>query len=116
MLRTHIEPQRCIFEVSGELSGQMAVDLVVELRRAADACPCREIVIDLSAVDEIDAAGIWTLIEAKSIADGVVRIVGHSQAVLARLGVHSLGNSLQRQMVQVERSARTPSMQAEQTP
>jgi ABC-type transporter Mla MlaB component len=89
-MNPRIENNRCIFDISGGLTGESAVDLIVQLRRAVMLFPGSELILDLSGVDEIDAAGIWVLVEAKKIDGGTVRITGHSAAVLTRLGIRPL--------------------------
>ena len=87
MANPRFESNRCIFDITGSLAGESAVDLIGQLRQSALRFPNAELIVDLSGVVEIDAAGIWALIEAKKIGGGVVRITGHSAAVLSRLGI-----------------------------
>lgn len=86
MLIPHLdENQRCTLEVVGELNGKTAIELIEHVRDAIQSRGHREIEVDLSGVYEIDASGVWGLIEAKSLGGGVVRVTGHSLAVMNRL-------------------------------
>ena len=85
MLIPHEGQHKCTFEIVGRFSGETAVELIAHVRRTIDEQDGREIVVDLSGVQEIDASGIWGLIEAKSVGGGTVRLTGHSHAVMIRL-------------------------------
>lgn len=88
VLIPHIQDRKCTLEIVGRFSGETAVELIAQVRQAIEALADREIEVDLSGVQEIDASGIWGLIEAKSVGRGTVRVTGHSLAVMSRLGVH----------------------------
>jgi anti-anti-sigma factor len=94
MLIHHTEDQRCTLEVVGELNGETAIELIERVRDAIEARGHREIEVDLSGVQEIDASGVWGLIEAKSMGGGAVRVTGHSLAVMNRLGTPGTGLDL----------------------
>jgi anti-anti-sigma regulatory factor len=88
------ENQRCTLEVVGELNGETAIELIERVRDAIESRGHREIEVDLSGVREIDASGVWGLIEAKSLGGGAVRVTGHSLAVMNRLNRPHPGHDL----------------------
>lgn len=87
MLIPHIEDRCCTLEVIGELNGETAIELIAHVRDEIERKANRDIEVDLSGVQEIDASGVWGLIEVKSLGGGTVRVTGHSVAVITRLGV-----------------------------
>jgi anti-anti-sigma regulatory factor len=76
------------------LNGETAIELIEHVRNAIHSRGHREIEVDLSGVHEIDASGVWGLIEAKSLGGGVVRVTGHSLAVMNRLNRPGTGLDL----------------------
>jgi ABC-type transporter Mla MlaB component len=95
MLIPHVGQQGCTFEIVGQFNGETAVELIALVRQALLERGEREIELDLSGVQEIDAAGVWGLMEAKSVGGGAVRVTGHSRAVMARLGAVAVGSAVQ---------------------
>jgi anti-sigma B factor antagonist len=78
--------------IEGELSIYRAAELKQALLAALEQCA--ELEIDLSAVTEIDTAGVQLLIAAKKTAQQKqkeLRLVGHSAAVLDVFELFDLG-------------------------
>ena len=80
-----------VLRLEGELNIYRAAELKDEILRAVEGAAALE--IDLSAIEEIDTAGVQLLMLAKRHAQGMrheLRLAEHSAAVLEVLGTLNL--------------------------
>lgn len=80
---------RCRMHIDGEMIGDSIGKLREEVLPVASRC--REVEVDLSGVSEMDVRGLELMLQAKRVAGGRLRFVGHSKAVLEMLDAQAKG-------------------------
>ena len=79
-VRVHEQAETCHLAIEGEMTIYQAVDHKAALLKPLQ--DCKEMELDLSAVTELDSAGLQLLLMLKREAEGKqLRLVNHSQAV-----------------------------------
>lgn len=70
-----------------QINGPVVAEAIEELRQdiLTVALHCQDVEIDLSGVSAIDGEGIELMLLAKRLANGRLRFVGHSVAVMSLL-------------------------------
>ena len=87
-VRVHEQAETCRLAIEGEMTIYQAVDHKAALFQPLESC--REMELDLSAVSELDSAGLQLLLVLKHEAKaegGQLRLSHHSQAVFEALGL-----------------------------
>jgi anti-sigma B factor antagonist len=93
-MSVHVEPLGKSARVM--LSGELTIYNVAEIREALAAAMdrCDEIEVDLSAISEIDSAGLQLMLIVKRNPGKAVRFVNHPQSVLRLVDLAHLGEAL----------------------
>lgn len=76
------------------IDGEMTIYTIAALKSEIEAFGSGPLDIDLSAVSDIDTAGLQWLLMAKRLDDKQVRFIKHSPAVLQMLDLTNLAGAL----------------------